>query len=140
MWSKVQLHFQTFWIKYMGMFIIDVIIVLAILACKKNGFTTMLYYCDAFFITAAVNISLGILSLLSYFGSFNGIGYIGYYLSNRVMDVFRKNEVNIANYGKYLEIKEEKKNKKNYSFIPYMIFGILFLAIALIIFCLLPRR
>lgn len=133
--NKIRIHFQNFWKKYIILFLFNVAFILLVLGLK--GFTILLYYCDVFFVATAVNVALGLLSLLSYFGAMNGIGYIGHYLTSRVASMFRRDAPLPNKYVDYLEIKEEKRKGKLFHFIPYFVYGFIFLIVSVILFCLL---
>ncbi|MCM1130240.1 MAG: hypothetical protein NC310_00120 [Roseburia sp.] len=135
MFRKIQIHFQTFWKKYIILFLFNVAFILVVLSIR--GFSVLVHYCDAFFAATGINFGIGLLSLLSYFGAMNGISYIGHYLSCRVASMFKRDAPLPSKYQDYLAVKEEKKKGKLFHFIPYFGYGVLLLIITIILFCLL---
>lgn len=135
MFKKIKIHFQNFWKKYIILFIFNVAFILLVLGLK--GFSILVHYCDAFFVATGVNFAVGILSLLSFFGAMNGVGYIGHYLTCRVASMFKRDAPLPTKYQEYIEIKEEKRKGKLFHFIPYFVYGTILLVITIILFCLL---
>ncbi len=91
-----------------------------------RGFKILFYYLDAFSIAGAVTFLIGCLSLVTFLGGFDTFGY-GFSSMRRGAN--RKYE----DLYDYQTKKRELRKTKKWTFVPYMVVGIIFLLVALII-------
>lgn len=118
-------------LKMLVLFILAVACVVVVLFLK--GFHLLQSYCDGFFVSGAILLTLGFFSLLGSFGAFDSVSYLGYTLGNmfrpgRIVD--DKPHMNLVDY---VDMKKEKRAKNKYAYVPYFEFGILFVFISFII-------
>ena len=120
------------WKKSLIVFGVGVLISLIYLIV--NGFDLMINYCDAFFISGFVITSIGVLSVLSYLGAFDTIGY-SFYALGRVFT--SKKELDEKKYNDlvdYVEKKKSKRGKLKEFFLPYIYSGVFYILLAVILF------
>lgn len=114
-------------LRYLLIILIFLAIFLPIYLSSNKSLTSL---CNSFFIPGAVLIGIGFLSLLTYFGFFDFVGY-GF---TSVYQSLKKES--IREYKDLIDYKEKKtlKRKDNkFIYIPYFIFGLIFLIVSLII-------
>lgn len=116
-------------IKYIVSIIIGSLFV--ILTLYIQGFNYLMSYEDGFFVAGSVLICVGLLSLLSNYGAFDLLSYSGKYVFN--MSKKKK----IERYPEYVENKVLIRKKLKYKWIPYIVVGILFILISIVIMIIL---
>lgn len=113
-------------IKYLIIFILTSIICLLISFIKKF---TLIGFVDAFFISGTITFVGGLLFLLSYFGAFDTFAYSFSYIKNSYLKTNNKNN----DFYNYKQTKILKRKKENFSFTPYLIIGLIFIIISIIL-------
>lgn len=111
--------------KYLVSLVIMVLLIISILSSK--GYNLLINYCNAFFISGALFIGIGCLSILTNFGAFDVFSYSGRYVVNRIRNV------DVERYPEYSENKKEKRKKFRFNFVPYMVLGLIALIVAIIL-------
>jgi len=91
--------------------------------CLINGWNVLMNYVDAFFIAGASNILIGGLAWIGNTGAYDIFGY-----------VFARKRPNITCLYDYTESKREKREKSKFSFIPWIVVGVFFLLISIILY------
>ena len=113
-------------IKYLIIFVLTSVICFVI-ALIKNF--TLIGFVDAFFISGTITFVIGLLSLLSYFGAFDTFAYSFTYIKNSYSKTNNKNN----DFYNYKQMKIMKRKKENFSFTPYLIIGLIFIIISIIL-------
>lgn len=113
-------------IKYLLIFILTSIVCLLISFIKNF---TLIGFVDAFFISGTITFVIGLLSLLSYFGAFDTFAYSFTYIKNSYSKTNNKNN----DFYNYKQMKIMKRKKENFSFTPYLIVGLIFIIISIIL-------
>ena len=113
------------WIRYLVSFVIGLII--AVIYLSLNGFKYFYNYVNAISTAGISLIFIGLLSLVSYLGAFYAFGY-GF------SQIFG-NKSNYKDLYDYTARKIEIRKRKNFIFMPYIIVGIIFVIISLILMC-----
>ncbi len=113
------------WIRYLVSFVIGLII--AVIYLSLNGFKYFYNYVNAISTAGISLIFIGLLSLVSYLGAFYAFGY-GF------SQIFG-NKSNYKDLYDYTTRKIEIRKRKNFIFMPYIIVGIIFVIISLILMC-----
>lgn len=113
------------WIRYLVSFVIGLLI--AVVYLSFNGFKYFYSYVNAISTAGISLIFIGLLSLVSYLGAFYAFGY-GF------SQIFG-NKSNYKDLYDYTTRKIEIRKRKNFIFMPYIIVGIIFVIISLILMC-----
>ena len=113
------------WIRYLVSFVIGLII--AVIYLSLNGFKYFYNYVNAISTAGISLIFIGLLSLVSYLGAFYAFGY-GF-------SQICGNKSNYKDLYDYTTRKIEIRKRKNFIFMPYIIVGIIFVIISLILMC-----
>lgn len=111
-----------FWKNYVAAFILN--IALALLVLFLRGFGLRIYYVDAFSVAGFVSILFGLLVWVAAAGAFDTIGY-GF----STLSAHRK----YKDLYEYSLQKKEKRRRSNKAFMPFVVTGIVFLIISLLI-------
>lgn len=103
----------------LGLNIFFVLLVLAL-----NGFDRLLYYVDAFSVAGALSVLFGLLLWVSSAGAFNTFAYAFSTLraERKYKDLFE-----------YTAAKEERTAKQKKIQVPYMVIGVVFLVVSMIL-------
>ena len=109
-------------IHYGVAFGLNVFLVLLVLFLK--GFDRILAYIDAFSVAGAVSVLFGLLMLVTSLGAFNMFGYAfsGFRTERKYKDLYE-----------YTVAKQEKVSKQKKIYIPYIVVGVVFLIISLVL-------
>lgn len=103
------------WLKYLISFLISVVVALIVLINK--GFNYLVSYSDAFFVGGTIILGVGLLSMLSSFGTFDIFSYSGKYVFNKMRSK------DMENYPDYSKGKALNREETKFSFIPYLVVG-----------------
>ena len=97
---------------------------LTLLVLYLRGFDYALAYVDAFSVAGAVSVFYGLLLWVSSAGAFYTFGYaFSYFFGNRMHKDFYE----------YTVAKQEKVSKQKKIYIPYIVVGVVFLIISLVL-------
>lgn len=113
---------KTLILKYLIIFLISSLIVVVNLLAK-NDFTSIIVYCDGFFIAGFSMLCVSALSIVNYFGAFDIFGYMFHNVKNGSRQTL----------SQYSENRRIVKSKNKLYFLPYLIIGGIFIFVALII-------
>ena len=107
-------------IRYIVSLVIGIAVSISVLAFY--GWDKKIYYCDAFFASGAILVSIGALAFVSYYGGFDIFGYVFTSLrtNRRYHDLYE-----------YVNAKNEKRKKPYFPFMPYLMVGIVFIIASL---------
>lgn len=119
---KIFLHSPMKYLISLGIMICVIIGTLSI-----KGFNYLVNYCNAFFIAGALFIGIGLLSIVTNFGTFDIFSYSGRYVINRIKNV------SVERFPEYTDNKKEKRKKLKFEFVPYMVLGVLCLLVAIVL-------
>ena len=100
-----------------------------LLVLYLKGFDYLLAYVDAFSVAGSVSILFGMLLWVSAAGAFTTFGYAFSY--------FRA-ERKFKDLYEYTKVKEEKQAKQKKIYIPYILVGIVFLAVSFVLTKYIP--
>lgn len=109
-------------VKYIICCVIAIVISIVILA--QTSFSYLINYVNAFTTAGGALIFLGLLSLVTFYGAFDTMGY--------AFSTFRTKR-RYHDLVEYTNAKEEKRKHSNLSFMPYLVTGITFLCIGLLL-------
>ncbi len=109
--------------------IMSIICGLIILTYILNNGNNILYFSNAFFISGVVSMSTGLLSLSAYLGTFDGMSYTTIRLARGMFARPQKYQ----DYNEYLEEKKSKKDKDKFTFIPYIVIGLILIIVGAIL-------
>ena len=109
-------------LKYIIIFLISAFIVVVNLLAK-NDFTSIVVYCDGFFIAGFSMLCVSALSVVNYFGAFEIFVYMFHNVKNGSRQTL----------SQYSENRRIVKSKTKLYFIPYLIIGGIFIFVALIL-------
>lgn len=120
--NKLQKLFFHSPVRYIISLVVGIIISIIILA--KTNFTYLINYVNAFSTACGALIFVGLFSLVSFYGAFTTIGYAFSTISSKrkYHDLFE-----------YTKAKEEKSKHSNLVFMPYIVTGVFFGLISLIL-------
>ncbi len=114
-------HIKMYYIKYISALVMAITLTLIYLFTR--GFTSLIFYIDAFGIAGAALFFISLLSLVNNHGAFDIFSYSFGKLFNRTKyDTLRD----------YVLLKESKNRKNRFIFLPYMVVGVTFVAASLI--------
>ena len=131
--EKIGRFFRENWIRIIIAVVIGAVILLAYMllhiSSEYNQWVHPEYYRDGLFAGGISDVFIGILALLSFFGTFD---IFTFYFKRKKKDSGYK-----ENYGEYVERKRLERGHLNLFFLPYIIIGLLYISASLIIhFCL----
>lgn len=108
--------------RYAAAFAVNLVIALIVLFVR--GFDLKIYYVDAFSAAGSVSVLLGLLLWVAAAGAFDTIGY-GF-------SVFGGNR-KYKDLYEYTVRKKEKRSRQKLTFMPYIVTGMVFILISLLI-------
>jgi len=114
--------------RYLAAFLISFGIGLTILII--NGFDKLIYYVNAFSVGGAITFLVGLLALLSSLGAFDTFGY--------AFSTFRKRRH--KDLYEYTLAKNEKRSLNRFTFVPYLVVGLLIFIVGMILFAIFTNR
>lgn len=100
-------------------------LVLSIGILLIKGFDLPICYVDALSVSGALIIGYGVLSLLSFLGAFDTFGY-GF-------STFRGANRKYSDLYEYSQARQAKRSGAEWTFVPYIMTGVLFLAAGIIV-------
>ncbi|MBQ8815172.1 MAG: DUF3899 domain-containing protein [Lachnospiraceae bacterium] len=101
---------------------LNVFLVLLVLFLK--GFDRILAYIDAFSVAGSVSVLYGMLMMVTSFGAFDMFGY--------AFSSFRT-ERKYKDFYEYTVVKKKKQEGKEKTYTPYIIVGVIFLAVSFVL-------
>ena len=116
--------------KYIVVTIVSLIINIVIVAYK--GFDNLIAYCDATFVSGALCIGIGGLSVLGNFGAYDTLGYSIHYVRENTL---RKDGA-VKKYNDmhdYIEKQNLKRSKSKYLSVPYFVVGTFWIIFSIIL-------
>lgn len=113
---------KSIYFKYIILFLLSFLIVITYHSIN-NSWKLIDGNCNAFFIAGATMILLGALDICIHFGALDIFSY---------MFVNHKKEENKTFYD-YCETKKEKRKKTQLSFLPYIIVGVIFVLVSIVL-------
>lgn len=113
------------WYKYLILTIVGILLIIISVA-THDAWTTYIYYTDGFLLAGVVLILLGGLSFVTSQGAFDIFSYLG---------TKRSNNGKKLTLAEYSEVMREERQNKGYVFMPYILVGISFLVVGIIMLC-----
>ncbi len=113
------------WYKYLILTIVGVLLIIISVA-THDAWTIYIYYTDGFLLAGVVLILLGGLSFVTSQGAFDIFSYLG---------TKRNNNGKKLTLAEYSEVMREERQNKGYVFMPYILVGISFLVVGIIMLC-----
>ncbi len=113
------------WYKYLILTIVGILLIIISVA-THDAWTIYIYYTDGFLLAGVVLILLGGLSFVTSQGAFDIFSYLG---------TKRSNNGKKLTLAEYSEVMREERQNKGYVFMPYILVGISFLVVGIIMLC-----
>ena len=113
------------WYKYLILTIVGILLIIISVA-THDAWTIYIYYTDGFLLAGVVLILLGGLSFVTSQGAFDIFSYSG---------TKRSNNGKKLTLAEYSEVMREERQNKGYVFMPYILVGISFLVVGIIMLC-----
>lgn len=114
-------------IKYIILISMSIVILVAMLFIAEDGFKRVAAYQDAFFVASLFMLGFGGLSALGNLGTFDIFSYSGKYVFNRMRGK------SVERYHEFIENKSETRKTNKYGFGPFIVMGLLWMIVALIL-------
>ena len=118
MFKKIFIHSPIRYIIALAIAIIFSLVYLII-----NGFNYKIFYLDAFTVAGSIDILVGLLALVTYFGAFDTFGY--------AFSTFKKDR-RYKDLVEYTDAKKVKRANSQFIFVPYVVVGVIFVLVGLI--------
>ena len=122
----VLLFFKRHWIKFLVCILLGVGL-MSLYNTSAGRWDLIGSYSNGCFVAGAVLVLLGLLSVVTNFGAFNLASF--YFNRKRIEEGGRK-----ENYAEYTNRKEEERASYRLGFLPYMIVGVVYIAVSLILY------
>lgn len=113
------------WYKYLILTIVGILLIIISVA-THDAWNIYIYYTDGFLLAGVVLILLGGLSFVTSQGAFDIFSYLG---------TKRSNNGKKLTLAEYSEVMREERQNKGYVFMPYILVGISFLVVGIIMLC-----
>lgn len=107
---------------YVAALVLNIFFTLLVLFLK--GFDWLRAYVEAFSVAGAISVLFGILFWVSLAGAFNMFGYAFAYF---------RGEQRYKDFYEYTKAKDEKYARRQKVYVPYMVVGVVFLIISLVL-------
>ena len=121
------------WIRMLVSFVIGLILMViynaSYASTGANSWGSLEYYRDGAFIAFMFILGMGLLSLLSFFGSFD---IFAFYPTRR-----KKEDGKKENFGEFVERKNLERGKFDFSFISYIIIALVYVTFSLVLYFVL---
>ena len=116
--------------KYIVITIISIIVNFVIILYK--GYNNFIAYCDATFVSGALCIGIGGLSVLGNYGAYDTLGYSIHYVRENTL----RKDGSVKKYNDmhdYIEKQNLKRSKCKYLFVPYFVVGAFWIILSIIL-------